>query len=373
MILEDQLDDADDEETESCSEDDLRRFVQKERDLNRIINNQTRKQDRRLNSIEELLAHIEDDLKASGKHLKGFKKFSGKKRANEAAMVVHLSDLHLQSVIDTPTNRFDFLIASKRLQLLASRIKDYGKLYGVKKLVVAMGGDFLKNDKRTDEYLTNACNRSKAVVLSTHLLRQMLMDLRQSFYVEVVSVAGNESRAKDEIAWASEAVTDNYDSLIYWMLEMCLQGDKGLTFHPHQGNEQVFSVHDQTFLLLHGHQLNIAQQKSIQSVIGKYSTQGINVTHVIGGHIHSANISDYSSRSASLCGGDAYAYSALGYASKASQKLHIPLPGHMDSVRVDPHDASQIPGYDCLTEVERLGAKSLDRSNEPGVINPIRI
>ena len=74
-----------------------------------------------------------------------------------------------------------------------------------------MGGDFLKNDKRTDEYLTNACNRSKAVVLSTHLLRQ-------SFYVEVVSVAGNESRAKDEIGWASEAVTDNYDSHIYWMI-----------------------------------------------------------------------------------------------------------------------------------------------------------
>ena len=140
----------------------------------------------------------------------------------------------------------------------------------------------------------------------------MLLDLRQSCYVEVVSVAGNESRAKDEIAWASEAVTYNYDSLIYWMLEMCLKGDKGITFHPHQGNEQVFPVHDhQTFLLLHGHQLNIAQQKSIQLVIGKYSTQGINVIHVISGHIHSANISDYSSRCASLCGGDAYASSGL--------------------------------------------------------------
>ena len=93
----------------------------------------------------------------------------------------------------------------------------------------------------------------------------------------------------------------------------------------------------------------------------------------IGGHIHSENISDYSSRSASLCGGDAYAYSALGYASKASQNHHIVLPGHMDSVRVDLQDVSEIPGYDCLSEVERLGAKSLDRTNEPGVMNPIRI
>lgn len=52
MILEDQLDDSDDDEAESCPEDELRRFVQKERDFNRIINNQTRKKDRRLNSID---------------------------------------------------------------------------------------------------------------------------------------------------------------------------------------------------------------------------------------------------------------------------------------------------------------------------------
>ena len=114
------------------------------------------------------------------------------------------------------------------------------------------------------------------------------------------------------------------------MLKMCLKDDQGISFHPHHGNEQVFTIHDQSFLLLHGHQLNFNQQKSIQSVIGKYSTQGINATHVIKEHIHSANISDYSSRSASLCGGDAYAYSALGYASKAFQNLHIVLSGHMD-------------------------------------------
>ena len=100
-------------------------------------------------------------------------------------------------------------------------------------------------------------------------------------------------------------------------------------------HEQVFSIHDQNFLLLHGHQLNMSQQMSVQSVIGKYSTQGITITHVIGGHIHSAQGSEYSSRSSSLCGGDPYAYSALGYASMASQNFHIISPGHMDSVKVD--------------------------------------
>lgn len=265
------------------------------------------------------------------------------------------------------------VVASQRLRLMAERIKSYGQLYKVTKIVVAMGGDFLKNDKRTDEYLTNSCNRSKAVVLSTYLLRQMMLDLRETFYIDVVSVAGNESRTKQEVGWANEAVTDNYDSLLYWMLEMTMTDDPGIQFHEHLGNECVFQVHDQTFLLLHGHQLNFSQQKSIQSVIGKYSTQGINVTHVIGGHIHSANISDYSSRSASLCGGDAYAYSALGYASKASQNLHIVLPGHMDSVRVDLQNIEGVEGYDCMTEVHRLGAKSLDRSNEVCGVKPIRI
>ena len=68
-----------------------------------------------------------------------------------------------------------------------------------------------------------------------------------------------------------------------------------------------------------------------------------------------------------------YAYSALGYASKASQNLHIVLPRHMDPVRVDLQDVSDIPGYDCLSEVERLGAKSRDRSMEPGAMKPIQI
>ena len=56
------------------------------------------------------------------------------------------------------------------------------------------------------------------------------------------------------------------------MIEASLKGHKSITSHPHQGNEQVFSAHDQTFLLLHGHQLNFSQQKSTQSVIGKEST-----------------------------------------------------------------------------------------------------
>ena len=248
---------------------DDRRQLQKDRDFTRLSNNQSRQEARRINAVEVLLTDIAEQLRDLDPSFQAPPRSLESTNQTDGVMVVHLSDLHLQSIIDTPANRFDFVVASQRSPLILQRIKDYGQLYGVHKVVVAMGGDFLKNDKRTDEYLTNACNRSKAVVLSTHLLQQMLLDLHQSFDVEVVSVAGDESRAKESIGWAEEAVTDNYDSLIYWMLEMVLQEVEGIHFHPHQGNEQVFSIHGQTVLLLHGHQRNFSQQKSIQSVIGQ--------------------------------------------------------------------------------------------------------
>ena len=45
----------------------------------------------------------------------------------------------------------------------------------------------------------------------------------------------------------------------------------------------------------------------------------------------------------------------------------------MDSVRVDLQDVSNTPGYDCLSEVDRRGAKSPDRTMEPGVMKPNQI
>ena len=353
----------------------LRREKLKNQDKLRKERATHRVNDRKTNASEELLTEIRDNLKLVGNGLKKLQKYSGPFRKKGTCLLLHLSDLHLQSIIDTPTNQFDFVVAAKRLQLLAQKVKLMGEAYGATKLVVAMGGDFLKNDKRSDEFLNNACNKAKAVTISVHLLRQLLLDLRQDFYIDVFGVAGNESRSKEELGWSEEAVTDNYDASIYWCLEQVLAGqeDKGLRFHPFSGNEAVFTIHNETILLLHGHQLNFAQQKSIQSVIGKYSTQGINITHIIGGHIHAASISDYSSRSSSLCGGDPYAYNALNYASKASQNLHIISKNHMDGVKLDLQSIDNITGYDVLDETQRLGARVLGSEVSVRKHEPVKI
>ena len=72
-------------------------------------------------------------------------------------------------------------------------------------------------------------------------------------------------------------------------------------------------------------------------------------------------MSDDLSRCASLCG------------SNAQANLQIVLPGPMDYLKVDQQDNGEIPGYRCLSEVQRWGIQSLDRTSETSVMNSIRI
>ena len=45
----------------------------------------------------------------------------------------------------------------------------------------------------------------------------------------------------------------------------------------------------------------------------------------------------------------------------------------MDYLRVDQQDNAEILGYHYLSEVQRLGIQSLDRTSETSVMNSIRI
>jgi hypothetical protein len=51
-----------------------------------------------------------------------------------------------------------------------ARVKQLGRCYGARKVVVACLGDFLNSDRRLDELLSNATNRSKATLLAVDIL-----------------------------------------------------------------------------------------------------------------------------------------------------------------------------------------------------------
>jgi predicted phosphodiesterase len=296
----------------------------------------------------------------------------------EAVLIVQLSDLHFNERVELPSNRYDFTVASARLAKLAARVKQIGRCYGARKVVIACLGDFLNSDRRLDELLSNATNRSKATLLAVDILRAFLLDLRSQFRIEVYGITGNESRVGKELGWSDELATDSYDLMIYGILRRGFSGLKGkgskgaaandIQFCGFQANELLFQVMGRTFLCLHGHQIGANLQKSVQEIIGKYAARGITVDYTLFGHLHATAIGDYHARNASLVGSNAYAEAGLNYCSKAAQNLHVVTAGSIDGIKVDLQDISGVEPYPVVSEWEAYAPKSESKLHQGAVV-----
>ncbi|WGL30680.1 lambda ser/thr protein phosphatase [Synechococcus phage S-CRES3] len=344
----------------------LAKLVQKQSDASRIKNKAFREHARIENAVISYNEAIVAELEQVGESMRGCDVRSGPLDPKAAALVVHLSDNHFNELVNLPTNRFDFEVAAKRLQLLAQKAKLFGKAYGVERVVVFFGGDLMNSDRRLDELLAMSTNRAKATLLAVHLYKQFLMDLRSEFFVDCFGVTGNESRAKENLGWVDVVATDNYDFTIFSMLQVIFDTmqDKGMRFHDFNANEVVFKLHNETFLGVHGHQVNATDQKKCQAIIGKYAAKGINITHILCGHIHATVVSDYVSRNASLVGSNAYSEEALGFVSKAAQNIHLVTPQGLDGIKCDLQNIEGVDGYDIIEALAAYNARSADKAHE---------
>ena len=344
----------------------LAKSAQEAADRNRIAAKAFREHARIENAVEGYSAAILAELREVGQSFRAYERRTGAYDPDTATLVVHLSDNHFNELVNLPHNRFDFTVAAKRLQLLASKTKLLGKAYGAEKIVIFFGGDLMNSDRRLDELLAMSTNRARATLLAVHLYRQFLMDLRADFFVDCFGVTGNESRVKDDLGWVDVVATDSYDFTIYSMLQAVFDAsdDRGIRFHDFEANEVVFKIHNETFLGIHGHQINCSDQKKVQSMIGKYSVQGINVTHVLAGHIHSCLVSDYVSRNSSLVGSNTYSDNALGFISKASQNIHVVTPQGLDGIKCDLQNVEGVEGYEIISKLAEYNAKSADKANK---------
>ena len=335
-------------------------------DRNRIKDKAFREYARVENAVLSYSEAILAELEQHGAALADCPRRGGSLEPDAAALVVHLSDNHWNELVSLPTNRFDFEVGAKRLQLLAQKAKRLGGAYGVERVVVFFGGDLMNSDRRLDELLAMSTNRARATILAVHLYKQFLMDLRADFFVDCFGVAGNESRAGKDLGWVDVVASDNYDYTIYAMLQAVFEAveDKGMRFHDFQANEVVFKVHNETFLGIHGQQLNCNDQKKVQAMLGKYSAKGINITHILAGHIHNTMISDYVSRNSSLVGSNAYSEQALGFISKASQNIHVVTPQGLDGFKADLQNVEGVEGYHVIEKLEEYNARSADKAGE---------
>lgn len=344
----------------------LAKSNQRVSDLNRIANKTFREHARIENAVAAYSSAILAELEEHGKALGDCPKRTGELSPDAAAIVVHLSDNHFNELVNLPTNRFDFEVAAKRLALLAQKTKLIGKAYGAERVVVFFGGDLMNSDRRLDELLAMSTNRARATLLAVHLYKQFLSDLRSEFFVDCFGITGNESRVKDDLGWVDVVATDSYDFTIYAMLQAVFEAndDKGMRFHDFQANEVVFSVHSQTFLGIHGHQINATDQKKVQAMVGKYSAKGINITHILCGHIHSSLVSDYVSRNASLVGSNAYSEEALGFMSKSAQNIHVVTKQGLDGIKCDLQNVEGVEGYAIIDKLAAYNAKSADKAGQ---------
>jgi hypothetical protein len=175
----------------------------------------------------------------------------------DAVGVIQLSDTHFNELINIKGNKYDFTVASQRIHKLVSEAINYFNLYNVSDVFVFLGGDLMNSDRRLDELVSMATNRSKATFISVQILEHAILHLNTHFNVHVAGINGNESRVTGkEYNWSNELVSDNYDFTIFNVLRYKLKDSDGISFLGLCDKyEEVVDVNGKNFLLVHGHQI----------------------------------------------------------------------------------------------------------------------
>jgi predicted phosphodiesterase len=282
-----------------------------------------------------------------------------------AGAVIHLSDLHFNELVDLPHNQYNYKVASQRLKTFADKCKGLIDHHNVHHAVIAITGDILNSDRRLDELMNNAGNRTQAMFVAVDLLQQFIRDIASVCRVSVVSVSGNESRVKDEHGMSDVMMTDNYDYAVHNILKHVLPD---IPFHSGDPAEIVFQVAGQNILACHGERFTGNIEKEINSTIGRYAQRGTRVDYVIFGHTHSARIGDSHARCSSMVGSNTYAERGLNLIGRASQNIYFFYEnGNRDGFKVD----LQNPGCDLYAynrTLEAYNTKSKDKLHKGEVV-----
>ena len=334
---------------------------QRFQDSNRIQNKTFREYARVENAVEAFGKAIKEQNRLFGTQLSSVKIAPLKRSANKGIGIIHITDAHTNELIDLPHNQYNYHIFSQRLKKYINESLDYFKFRNIgKKVVLVFGGDLLNSDRRLDELLNASTNRAKAVVLTTHILKQAILEIRsQGYEVDIYSVLGNESRAKQEMTFSKEAFSDNYDFTIISQLKEMFEfaNIKGINFISIDELEIVIRFPQQNWMI--GHNLNkmVDSQKDAQSTIGRYALSGIVVDYMLGGHIHSERTTDYSSRSASLAGSNTYNEHALNLQGRASHKCYV-VEGKSRYFQYIDLQYCDNEGYEVISKLEAYNIKS---------------
>jgi predicted phosphodiesterase len=345
---------------------ELENFQKKQKSLQRKTDelNVTKKYFREYARVENALTALGESLNEQLTN-QTFKPITYEHPEKEGTvLLVQVTDLHFNELVEMPDNEYGFKVGARRLQKYAQTIREVARLYKVSHIVVALTGDIINSDRRLDEILYMATNRTKASLIATQILFHFLQDINRAANLKIVGVSGNESRIKEDFGMSELTMTDNYDFLVLNMLKMLFREAKGVEFIDGDPVEQVININGNNVLITHGTGIKEGQA-AMQQVFGKYAAKGILLDYAIFGHIHFANITDIYSRSGSLVGNNVYSDRSLNLITKASQVIHImETDGTINSLRVGLQYASDYEGYDIKDDLEAYNSKLADNTRQ---------
>ena len=331
---------------------------QKLQDRNRIQNKSFREHARIENAVEEYQKALLEVFKVN--KLNSIEYTEDRKESS--ALIIHVSDLHFNELVNLEHNKYDFKIASQRLQKFSYHIKKISKLYNVNNFLIAITGDLMNSDRRLDELLAMSTNRSKATFLAVDLLQQFILDINEVGHVSVACVTGNESRLKENLGWVDITASDNYDFTIFEILRLLLSENKSIQFLQGDPLENVVRVANKNVLMIHGHQMGRNLGQSCDMLTRKYAKRNIIIDFIISGHIHECYISDLYARGGSLVGPNSYSENALNLSSRASQNLYVINNEDKIDVRIDLQNSNKFNGYNIDEKLASYNAKSFDKT-----------
>jgi calcineurin-like phosphoesterase family protein len=343
----------------------LAKQKQKAMDQNRIANKSFREHARIENAIEELAKAIKEQNREFGKELKklGLKPFKKAKVVGKGTGIIQITDTHCNELVDLPHNKYDFNIFAKRLRKHILDSLSFFKHKGIDRVILINSGDTINSDRRRDEILAASTNRAKAAILTTHILKQAILEIRKEYPVSVVGVLGNESRIDQEMTFSKEGLADNYDFLVMAQLHQMFTfaGIKDVEFLGYSNLEEVIKIEDQNWLVCHNLSRMLDEQKGTQAAIGRYSLSGIQIDFIIGGHVHACRITDISARSSAMVGSNTYNEHSLNLMGKATHNAYWCKGKERVVIVNDLQDVDHIEGYEVISQLEAYNAKSVDK------------
>ena len=322
---------------------------QKLRDEQRV-ERKIRDQYRNTNYLSEMMKELIDCFKNYKTNIIKHETFN-----NDYAGIIHLSDWHLNEIVNLRHNKYNFKIASQRAKKLVCESKRVFKSYGIKNVLIAMTGDFISAIKHPDQLISMETSRSQAVFVGASIIEQMISDLNEEFNISVCAVAGNETRESSfkVVPANSILMSDNLDINIFSILKVMFR-NTNVKFLSTNIIDCIVKVNKYNFLFTHSHTLNHSNlQKAIMELKGKYVNKNTRIDFVAFGHIHNSIVSPDGGyfRCGGLIGDNNFSYNSLNYCSKASQNIYIVGNDEVNGMSIDLQKYENFEGYNINQEI----------------------